>query len=137
MWFSVLRVHFKNKSKGPSLSARGHYFKFESLLINKCMLQICCFLGNIDFQSNLINIIELYVYRIFFDCIRHASQKCILNEKRPSSKTKLFIMYLCPKSDDWTAPSHLARPLFKVPKPTREAPEISQSCSEILIFKAI
>ena len=50
-----------------------------------------------------------------------------VTENRPSSKTSVFVMYLPPKSDDWTPPRDPPRSPQKVPKPTRGAPETPQS----------
>ena len=55
-----------------------------------------------------------------------------VTENRPSSKTLVFVMYLPPKSNDWTPPWDPSRSHREVPKPTRGAPETPQSSPRAL-----
>ena len=55
-----------------------------------------------------------------------------VTENRPSPKTLVFVMYLPPKSNDWTPPFDPPRSPQSVPKPTRGAPETPQTSPRAL-----
>ena len=53
-------------------------------------------------------------------------------KSRPSSKTTIFVTYSAPKSHDCTPPWDPPKSPQNVPKPSRGAPEIPQTCPRAL-----
>ena len=87
--------------------------------------------------------LKTFICQMFYNeftspCTKTTLRKTIkkqIKSKRPftslkiaqAPKTKIFVMYLPPKGNDWTPPRDPPRSPQNVPKPTRGAPETPQS----------